>query len=41
MCRRGSPAKMRVPAELSAPAKEHMDESVNVHIPPSVPSEPS
>ena len=40
MCRRGSPAKRRVPAELSAP-EEHIDESVNVHIPPPVPSEPS
>ena len=31
----------RVPVELSTPAKEHMDESVNVPIPPPVPSEPS
>ena len=32
---------MRVPAELSAPVEEHIDESVNVPIPPPVPSEPS
>ena len=31
----------RVPAELSAPTEKHMDESVNVPIPPPVPSEPS
>ena len=41
MRRRGLPAKRRVPAELSAPIEEHMDESVNVPIPPPVPSEPS
>ena len=41
MRRRGRPAKRRVPAELSAPAEEHIDESVNVPIPPPVPSEPS
>ena len=41
MCRRGRPAKRRVPVELSAPIEEHIDESVNVPIPPSVPSEPS
>ena len=41
MRRRGRPAKRRVPAELSAPAEEHIDESVNVPIPPLVPLEPS
>ena len=41
MRRRGLLAKRRVPTELSAPAKEHIDESVNVLIPPPVPSEPS
>ena len=41
MCRRGRPAKRRVPAELYAPAEEHIDESVNVPIPPPVPLEPS
>ena len=41
MRRRGRRDKRRVPAELSAPAEEHIDESVNVPIPPSVPSEPS
>ena len=41
MHRRGRPAKRRVPTELSAPAEEHIDESVNVPIPPPVPSEPS
>ena len=41
MRRRGHPAKRKVPAELSAPIEEHIDESVNVPIPPSVPSEPS
>ena len=41
MRRRGRPAKRRVPAELSAPAEEHIDESVNVPIPPPVPLEPS
>ena len=41
MCRWGRPAKRRVPVELSALAEEHMDESVNVQIPPPVPSEPS
>ena len=40
MHRRGRPAKRRVPAELSAPVKEHIDESVNVPIPLPVPSEP-
>ena len=41
MRRRGRPAKRRVLAELSAPAEEHIDESINVPIPPPVPSEPS
>ena len=41
MRRRGRPAKRRVPPELSAPIEEHIDESVNVPIPPPVPSEPS
>ena len=41
MGHRGHPAKMRVLAELSAPVEEHMDESVNVPIPPPVLSEPS
>ena len=41
MRRRGRPAKGRVLAELSAPVEEHIDESVNVPIPPPVPSEPS
>ena len=41
MHRRARPAKRRVPAELSAPAEEHIDESINVPIPPPVPSEPS
>ena len=41
MRRRGRPAKRRVPAELSAPVEEHIDESVYVPIPPPVPSEPS
>ena len=41
MRRRGHPANRRVPAELSAPIEEHIDESVNVPIPPPVPSEPS
>ena len=41
MCRRGRPAKRRVPAELSAPVEEHIDEYVNVPITPPVPSEPS
>ena len=40
MRRRGHPAKRRVPAELSAPAEEQIDESVNVPIPPPVPTEP-
>ena len=39
--RRGRPAKRRVPVQLSAPVEEHIDESVNVPIPPPVPSEPS
>ena len=41
MCRRGRPTKRRVLAESFAPAKEHMNEFVNVPIPPPVPSEPS
>ena len=41
MNRRGRPAKRRVPAELSAPAEEQINEYVNVPIPPPVPSEPS
>ena len=41
MRRRGRSAKRRVPTELSAPAEEHIDESVNVPIPRPVPSEPS
>ena len=41
MRRRGLPTKRRVPTELSAPIEEHIDESVNVPIPPPVPSEPS
>ena len=41
MCRLGRSAKRRVPAELSAPIEEHIDESVNVPIPPPVLSEPS
>ena len=41
MRRRGRPAKRRVPAELSALVEEHIDEYVNVPIPPHVPSEPS
>ena len=41
MRRRGRPAKRRVPAELSAPVEEHMDEYVNVPIPPLFPLEPS
>ena len=40
MRRRGRPAKRRVPAELSTPIKEHIDEYVNVPILPHVPSEP-
>ena len=38
---RGRPAKRRVPAELYAPIEKHIDEYVNVPIPPPVPSEPS
>ena len=38
---RGRPAKRRVPAELSALIEEHIDEYVNVPIPPPVPLEPS
>ena len=38
---RSRPAKRRVPAELFAPVEERIDESVNVPIPPPVPSEPS
>ena len=41
MRRRSRSAKRRVPAELSAPVEEHIDESVNVPIPPPIPSEPS
>ena len=41
MRRPGRSAKRRVPAELSTPVEEHIDESVNVPIPPPVPSEPS
>ena len=41
MRRRGRLAKRRVPVELSAPAKEHINESFNVPIPPPVHSEPS
>ena len=41
MRRRGHPTKRRVPAELSTPVEEHIDESVNVPIPPPIPSEPS
>ena len=41
MRRRGRPAKRRVPTELSAPTEEHIDEFVNVPIPPPVLSEPS
>ena len=41
MRHRGRPTKMRVPAELSAPAEEHIDESVNVPISPLVSPEPS
>ena len=41
MRRRGRPAKRRVPVELSAPVEEHIDEPVNVPIPPPVPLEPS
>ena len=38
---RGHPVKNRVPAKLSTPIEEHTDESVNVPIPPLVPSKPS
>ena len=41
MRRRGRPAQRRVPTESSAPAEEHMVESVNVPIPSPVPSKPS
>ena len=41
MHRRGRPTKRRVSAELSALAEEHIDESVNVPIPPPFHSEPS
>ena len=37
----GCPTKRRVPAELSTPDEEQIDESVNVPIPPPIPSEPS
>ena len=37
----GRPTTRRVPAESSAPVEAHMDEFVNVPIPPLVPSEPS
>ena len=38
---RGHPAKRRVSAEVSAPVKEHIDESINVPILSPVPLEPS
>ena len=41
MRRQGRPVKRRVPGELSAPIEEHIDEYVNVPIPPPVPLEPS
>ena len=41
MRRRGRPAKRRVPVELFALVEEHIDESINVPIPPPIPSEPS
>ena len=41
MRRRGRSAKRRVPAELSAPAEEQIDEFINVPITPPVPLEPS
>ena len=41
MRRRGHPAKRRVPVELSAQTEEHIEEFVNVPIPPPIPSEPS
>ena len=41
MRHRGRSAKRRVPAQLSAPIEEHIDESVNVPIPPPDPSDPS
>ena len=37
MRRRGRPTKRRVPTEFSALAEDHIDESVNVPIPPPVP----
>ena len=41
MRRRGCLATMRVLVESFAPIEEHIDESVNVPIPPPVHSEPS
>ena len=41
MRHRGRPAKRRVPAELYVPIEEHIDQSINVPIPPPVPLEPS
>ena len=41
MHRRGRLAKRRVPAELFAPVEEHINESINVPIPPPIPLEPS
>ena len=38
---RGRLAKKRVSAKSSALAEEHMDEYVNVPIPPPIPSKPS
>ena len=40
MHRQARPAMRRVPAEFAL-VEERMDESVNVPIPPPVPSEPS
>ena len=40
MRRRGRPAKRRVPVELSDLDEEHIDESINVPIPPPIPSKP-
>ena len=41
MRHRGCVATRRVLVESFAPVEEHMDESVNVPIPPPIPSEPS
>ena len=41
MRHQGRPAKRRVLAKSSAPTEEYIDESVNVPIPPPIPSEPS